>query len=51
MIDRLLAGMHSYGEEVNRLHESTVEVLTEVPAFRLHYQSLDDGVRLLSEIS
>lgn len=50
-MERLVAGMHSYGEEVNRLHESTVEVLTEVPAFHLYYGSLDDGVRLLTEIS
>jgi hypothetical protein len=46
-----MSGMHSYGDEVNRQHQNTVEILTEVPAFRLHYGSLEDGVRLVNEIS
>jgi hypothetical protein len=51
VLQRLLSGMHSYGEAVNRMHDTTVETLTEVPAFHLHYRSLEDGIRLLSEIS
>ena len=47
----LLRDMPSYGEEVNALYEKTVETLLEVPAFRMHYRSLDDAIRLLSEIT
>jgi hypothetical protein len=47
----LLRDMPSYADEVNATHEHTVETLTEVPAFRLHYRSLDEAVTLLSGIS
>jgi len=51
VLERLISGMHSYGETVNRRHDNTVQILIEVPAFHLHYSSLEDGVRLLSQIS
>jgi energy-coupling factor transporter ATP-binding protein EcfA2 len=47
----LLRDMPSYGEEVNMIHRRTVETLVGAPALRLHYDSLEDGVRLLSSIS
>jgi hypothetical protein len=47
----LLRDMPSYGKEVDMIHQRTVETLTEVPAFRLHYRSLDEAVTLLSGIS
>ena len=49
-VEALLDDMPSYGEEVNAIHERAVRALLGVPAWRLHYQSLEDGIRLVSEI-
>ena len=46
----LIADMPSYGDEVNAMHERTVRALLDVPAWRLHYRSFDEALRLLSEI-
>jgi len=50
-LELLLRDLPSYGDEVYAMHQATVERLTEVPALRMHYRSLEDGVRLLSELS
>ena len=47
----LLRDLPSYDEEVNAIQRATVERAADAPAFRLHYQSLEDGVRLLSQLS
>jgi hypothetical protein len=48
--EALLAELPSYGATVNAMHEATIDRLSGVPAWRLRYGSLEDGVRLLSEI-
>jgi len=45
----LLADLPSYGPEVNAMHEQTIQSLTRLPAWRLHYRSLDDAIRLLHQ--
>lgn len=40
----------SYGEDVDRLRERTVRKLLSVPAYRLHYERLDDALELLSQL-
>jgi len=47
-VDRLLADMPTYGEDIDELHERTVRRLAEAPAYRVRYQSLEDGVKLIS---
>ena len=42
--------MPSYGPEVNATHEKTIHSLSRLPAWRLRYRTLDDAIRLLSEI-
>jgi hypothetical protein len=49
-LERLLTEMPSYGEEVDDLHERAIRSVTSAPAFRLHYQSIEDGIRLLSAL-
>ena len=49
-VESLLADMPSYGPEVNALHESTVRQLERVPAWRMSYEALSDGVALLSSL-
>jgi hypothetical protein len=49
-LELLIRDIPSYGEEVNAIHERTVETLTGVPAFRLRYRSLEEAVRLLSDM-
>ena len=44
----LLADLPSYGPEVNAVHERTIGILASLPAWRLTYSALEDGVRLLS---
>ena len=46
----LLADIPSYGAEVNATHEKTIHSLNCLPAWRLRYRTLDDAVRLLSEL-
>jgi hypothetical protein len=49
-VDTLLSDMPSYGEDVDAIHEETIGALRGLPAWRLHYQSLEQALRLLSEI-
>lgn len=49
-IETLIEDLPSYGEDVNAMHERTVRGLAEVPAWRMHYRSLDEALRLLSEV-
>jgi hypothetical protein len=46
----LLADIPSYGAEVNATHETTIHSLNCLPAWRLRYRTLEDAVRLLSEL-
>ena len=39
----------TYGEEVDAMHERAARRLFDLPACRLRYESLDDGLRLLSD--
>ncbi len=50
VVDFLLQDAASYGEDVDCLRERTVRKLLRVPAYRLRYESLDDGVELLSRL-
>jgi hypothetical protein len=50
VVASLLADMPSYGAEVNATHDKTIRSLTCLPAWQLRYRTLDDAVRLLSEI-
>jgi hypothetical protein len=46
---RQLLNSCSYGAEVDSMHERAARKLLDLPACRLQYESLDDGLRLLSE--
>jgi len=48
--DRLLQDMPTYGPEVDAMHERAIRRLQDLPAWRLHYESLDDALGILSEI-
>jgi hypothetical protein len=48
--DQLLQDMPTYGSEVDAMHERAIRRLEDLPAWRLHYESLDDALRLLSEV-
>jgi hypothetical protein len=50
-VTALLADLPSYGAEVNAMHEKTIHHLATLPAWQLRYRTLDDAVRLLSEIA
>jgi hypothetical protein len=49
-VDLLLADSPFYGDEVQERHERAVRQFLEVPAWRLYYETLDDGMRLLAEL-
>jgi hypothetical protein len=49
IVEFLMQDAASYGDEVDRLRERTVQKLLNVPAYRLHYDRLGDGVTLLSK--
>ena len=49
-LDRLLADMPSYGEEVDELHERAVRRLAEAPAYRRATNRSRDGVELISAL-
>jgi hypothetical protein len=46
----LFADLPSYGAEVNAMHEKTIHNLTRLPAWRLRYRTLEDAIRLMSEL-
>jgi hypothetical protein len=50
VIESLLADMPSYGAEVNAAQEKTIYSLAALPSWQLTYRSLEDAIRLLSEI-
>jgi hypothetical protein len=50
-VARQLLSSCSYGEEVDAMHERATRRLLDLPAWRLQYESLDDGLRLLSEFA
>ena len=49
-VELLLADLPSYGPTVNALHEKTIHHLAGLPAWQLRYHTLDEALRLLSEI-
>jgi hypothetical protein len=49
-VESLLADLPSYGATVNAMHENTIQRLTGLPAWQLRYGTLEDAIRLLSEI-
>ena len=50
VVESLLNDMPSYEPEVNAMYARTLGRLAEVPAYHLRYESLDDALRLLSEM-
>lgn len=48
-VTRQLLNSCSYGEKVDAMHERATRRLLDLPSCRLHYESLDDGLQLLSE--
>lgn len=48
--DQLLQEMPTYGPKVDAMYEKAIRRLQDLPAWRLHYESLDDALRLLSEL-
>ena len=46
---RQMLNSSSYGQEVDAMHERATRTLLDLPACRLQYEALDDGLRLLSE--
>lgn len=49
-VDRLLTDSPFYGDEVQARHEEAVRQFLAVPSWRLYYETLDDGMRLLAEL-
>ena len=50
-LEELLRDRPGYGAAVDALHERTIRQLVELPAYRLRYQSLEDGVRLVTRLA
>jgi hypothetical protein len=46
----LLEDLPSYGPEVNAAHERTIGILSNLPAWKLTYGSLEDAIERLSEL-
>lgn len=49
-VDRLLGDLPSFGADVDDLHERVVSRLAIVPAHVLHYDTIEQGVTLLSAL-
>ncbi len=49
-VQRLLADMPSYNEKTDALHERAVRRLAGVPAWRLRYQTIEDGIGILEDL-
>jgi hypothetical protein len=49
-LERLFADMPSYGPEIDPIHERAIRAVTEAPAFRLRYETIQQGLDLLSQI-
>jgi hypothetical protein len=50
-VEELLTDLPTYGDEVNAVHERTIGALAAVPAWRMHYQTLEEALELLAGIS
>jgi hypothetical protein len=50
-LEGLLRDRPSYGSAVDARHERTILRLVELPSYRLRYQSLEDGVRLVARLA
>jgi len=50
-VARQLLNSCSYGEKVDAMHERATGRLLHLPACRLRYESLEDGLRLLADFS
>jgi hypothetical protein len=50
IIDRLLADLPAYGEEVDRMHEAAIVRLAGAPACVLRYETLPQAIDLLSAL-
>ena len=50
-LEQLLRDRPSYGAAVDALHERTIRQLVELPAYRLRYQSLEAGLRLVTRLA
>jgi hypothetical protein len=50
-LEELLRDRPGYGAAVDGLHERTIRQVLKLPAYRLRYQSLEDGVRLLTRLA
>ena len=50
-VTRQLLNSCSYGPEVDAMHERATRRLLDLPACRFQYESLDDGLRLLSDFA
>jgi hypothetical protein len=49
--ERLFADMPCYGPEVDALHERAIRRVAVAPAHLLCYESIEDGVKLLAQVS
>jgi len=49
-VDYMLGELPTYGSEVDAMHERTLRRLQSLSAWRICYESLDQGLRLLQEI-
>jgi hypothetical protein len=49
-VEAILADLPTYGPEVNMMHERTIGALADLPAWRMHYQTLEEALQLLSGI-
>ena len=50
LVDRLLADMPAFGERVRTLYERTLSRLLDTAAWRMQYETLDQALKLLSEL-
>ena len=49
-VELLLRDMPSYGAQVNAMHERTLGALRGVPAWRMRYRTVEEGIGLLAGI-
>jgi hypothetical protein len=50
VVDKLLADMPAYGERVRILYDRTLSRLVDAAAWRMRYETLEQGLKLLSEL-
>src|SRR6185503_9505777 len=49
-VERILADMPTYGDEIDEIHERAVCRLSTLPAYILRYDAIHDGVQQLSAL-